>query len=141
MAFLALGVSLRVREKAGQLILVVDDVEEVRDCIERLLKTDGYRVETVKSEEHAVESARRRPPQLALMNLDGPADEVVGAARRLRERAPLDPAIPIVVFCCDSVAEGAEVDFGDNVYVTRPDNFNQLRVFMRRLLQGAPTQS
>ena len=121
--------------------MVVDDVEEVRDGIEKLLEADGYRVAPVRSEETAVQCAQREPPQLVLVNLDGSADDVIAAARRIRERAQLDSRIPIVLFCIDVVAEGAEVDFGGNIYVTRPDNFNQLRTFIRRLLQAARMQA
>ena len=36
------------------LILVVEDVDEISDGIERLLKTDGYRVALARDELHAI---------------------------------------------------------------------------------------
>ena len=124
----------------GPVILLVDDVEEALDGFEKLLRVEGYEVEPARSEERAVECARRRPPQLILLNLDGSAAKVIAAARRIRALAQLDHSVPMVLFCFDAVAEGAEVDFGNNVYVTRPDNFDQLRAFIRRLLHDAPTE-
>jgi DNA-binding response OmpR family regulator len=122
-------------------ILLVDDVEEVRDGIEQMLQADGYRVDPARSEERAVESAQRDPPKLILVNLAGPPHAVIASARRIRERGQLDHSVPIVLFCIEAVAEGAEVDFGDNVYVIRPDNFNQLREFLSSLLQAEPAQT
>jgi hypothetical protein len=46
--------------------------------------------------------------------------------------------VPVVVFCIDEIAEGDEVAIGENVHVTRPDNFDQLRSLLARLLQRIP---
>ena len=120
-------------------ILVADDVEEIRDGIERLLTDDGYLVHTARSESEAVEKARRRRPALILLSFGGPAPDVIAAASRIRERAGLRDNVPVVVFCVPTLTEGAEIGLGRNVYVTRPDNFNQLRAFMGRLLGGSLT--
>jgi len=41
-----------------------------------------------------------------------------------------------VVFCIDTVDEGDEIEIAKNVFATRPDNFNQLRALLRRLLSA-----
>lgn len=115
-------------------ILVVEDTEETRDGIEELLKVEGYSVDPARGEEEALEKARRRDPQLILVSLGGPHPAVIATARRIRERAGLSHDTPIVVFCVESLDEGAEVEIGENVYLTRPDNFDQLRGLVRRLL-------
>ena len=42
--------------------VVVEDVEETRDGIEKLLKADGYRVNPARDEDDAIERAKREPP-------------------------------------------------------------------------------
>ncbi len=116
------------------LILVVEDVEEIRDGIEQLLTADGYRIDPARNEEEAVGRATRTPPHLLLVSLGGPASEMIATAVRIRSRAQLRHEIPVVLFCIDAVAEGAEVEIAGNMYLTRPDNFNQLRALLRRLL-------
>jgi two-component system alkaline phosphatase synthesis response regulator PhoP len=116
------------------LILVAEDVEETRDGIEELLQTHGYRVDSARDEKDAVLRAKREAPDLILVSLRGTPVDVIAAARRIRQSAELSDEIPIVIFCVEAVAEGAEVEIGENVYVTRPDNFDQLRGFLRRLL-------
>jgi CheY-like chemotaxis protein len=120
----------------GPIILLVHDVEETRDGIEKLLKVDGYRVDSARYEDEAVATALRRGPKLIMVNLGGLPADVIAAARRIRKNAQLSKDVPVVVFCIASVNEGEEVDLGRNIYATRPDNFNQLRSFLRRLLEG-----
>ena len=122
----------------SSIILVVEDVEETRDGIERLLKTDGYRVTLARDEKDAIESAQQQPPNLILVSVAGLPQEVVIAARHIRELAGLEDNVPVVVFCIAEIDEGAEVAIGRNVYITRPDNFNQLRTLLTRLLNQIP---
>jgi DNA-binding response OmpR family regulator len=120
---------------AGRSILVIADVEEMRDGIEQLLRVNGFHVEAVRNERAAVESALRRHPDLILISVGRPLNDVVATARQVREGAALAEAVPVVLFSIAEIAEGEEVAIGQNIYLTRPDNFNQLRAFLARLLQ------
>lgn len=118
----------------GLIILVVVDVEETRDGIELLLKVNGFHVEAVRNEQAAVESALRKRPDLILMSLGLTPSDLLSAARQVRERVGLGEEVPVVLFSIAELEEGEEVAVGRNVYLTRPDNFNQLRSLLARLL-------
>jgi len=120
------------------IILVVEDVQETRDGIERLLTADGYRIALARDEQDGIESARRQRPDLILVSLAGIPREVILSARRIRESAAIGEDVPVVVFCIDEIDQGDEVAIGENVHVTRPDNFNQLRSLLARLLDRVP---
>lgn len=120
------------------IILVVEDVRETREGIERLLLVDGYRIALARDEQDGIENARRQRPDLILVSLAGLPREVIGSARRIREQAAIGEDVPVVVFCIDEIAQGDEVAIGENVHVTRPDNFDQLRSLLARLLQRIP---
>ena len=122
-------------------ILVVEDIEEARDGIVKLLKVDGYHVKAARDEYDAVESALRNQPDLILVSLGGLPRDVFKTARHIRERAELGENVPVVIFCMEEIREGAEVAIGQNVYVTRPDNFNQLRNLIARVLRKAHSYS
>ncbi|HLA12060.1 MAG TPA: response regulator [Pyrinomonadaceae bacterium] len=122
----------------GPVVLVVEDVAETREGIEILLKADGYRVSLARDERDAIESAQRKRPDLILVSLAGVPREVIVTARRIRERGEVGENVPVVVFCIDEIPEGDEVAVGQNVHVIRPDNFNQLRSLMTRLLRKIP---
>jgi len=122
-------------KEVSWLILVVEDIEETRDGIEKLLKSDGYRVEPARTVEEAILKAQRAPPDLLLVSLAGPTTRLIHAAHQIRQGADLlEEQVPIVIFGSDEVAQGEEVAMEGNVYLTRPDNFNQLRALLRRLL-------
>jgi two-component system, OmpR family, response regulator MprA len=130
--------SMNNESDTSSIILVVEDVNETRDGIEKLLKADGYRVTLARDEKDAIESAQREPPNLILVSVAGLPHEVVTTARQIRELAALGENVPVVVFCIAEIDEGDEVAIGKNVYVTRPDNFNQLRTLLARLLNEIP---
>lgn len=115
------------------IILVVDNLEESRNSIRQLLLADGYTIETARSESDAIALAARRSPQLILINLGSPPHEAVAIGRRIRKNG-VDSIVPIVLFCVEWLADGENLDVGDNVYVAHPDNFNQLREFLHILL-------
>jgi CheY-like chemotaxis protein len=120
------------------IILVVEDVQETREGIEKLLLVDGYRIALARDEQDGIESARQQRPDLILVSLAGLPREVILSARRIRESAAIGEDVPVVVFCVDEIAQGDEIAIGENVHVTRPDNFNQLRDLLARLLQRIP---
>jgi CheY-like chemotaxis protein len=126
------------KNNTNLIILVVEDVQETREGIERLLMADGYRIALARDEQDGIESARRQRPDLILVSLAGLPREVIGSARRIRQKAGIVEDVPVVVFCIDEIAQGDEVAIGENVHVTRPDNFDQLRSLLARLLQRIP---
>ncbi|MDQ5844359.1 MAG: response regulator [Acidobacteriota bacterium] len=127
-----------IEDNTPSRILVVEDVAETRDGIEKLLQADGHRVSVARDERDAVESAQRQRPDLILVSLAGLPREVIVTARRIRDTANVGEDVPVVVFCIEEIDEGEEVALGHNVHVTRPDNFNQLRGLLIRLLQETP---
>jgi CheY-like chemotaxis protein len=127
-----------IRKETRPGILVVEDVHETRDGIEKLLIADGYRVAVARDETDAVESAQGKPPDLILVSLAGLPIEVIESVRRIRQDAGITNDIPVVVFCIGELDEGDEIAIGENVHLTRPDNFNQLRALLSRLLDEVP---
>jgi DNA-binding response OmpR family regulator len=117
----------------ADLILVVEDVRETSDGIERLLKADGYRVALARDELDAIENAKLRRPDLILMSWTGLSGEVLATVCRIRERAAVGDRIPLV-FWVEDIDEGEEVAVGGNVHLMRPDSFNQVRGLLARLL-------
>lgn len=117
-----------------RLILVVEDVAETRAGIDALLSADGYRLALAGSEREAINLARLERPDLILVSGSTLPNNDRVKARRIRKEAGVDDEIPVVVFCAQDINEGEEVAIDGNVYLTSPENFNQLRDLMARLL-------
>jgi DNA-binding response OmpR family regulator len=122
-------------QEQRSVILVVEDVEETRYGIERLLTASSYQVNTAKDEQEAVQKAGLHCPDLILISLGLDVDQVLPVVTRIREHAGLGEEVLFVVLCFQGIEEGAELAAGFNVYMTRPDNFDQLRAFLSRLLR------
>ena len=116
------------------IVLVANDVEETRDGIELLLASDGYRVDPARNETEAIDKASRQRPDLILVSLAGHPVEVMASAARIRQRAAVGDDVPVVIFGLPVIEEGEELAIGRNVWVTSPDNFDQLRNLIERLL-------
>ena len=129
-------VDFRKVEKS-RLILVVEDVYETRAGIDTLLKATGYRVALASTEQEAVNTTRPERPDLILVSGAGLPNNVLAKVGRLRTEAAVGDEVPVVVFCAQGVTEGEEVAIGGNVYLTNPDNFNQLRNLLAQLLLDA----
>ena len=126
------------KENKARLILLLENEQETRDGIEKLLRAEGYRVDAARDEDEAVARATRTSPDLILVSLGGSPGDAIAEASSIRRRAEVDQSIPVVIFSVQTVAEGAEEKIEGNVYLTRPDNFDQLRVLFRRLLSQPP---
>lgn len=129
-------VDFRKVEKS-RLILVVEDVYETRAGIDTLLKATGYRVVLAGAEQEVLSRTRPERPNLILVSGAGLPNNVLVTVGRLRKVAAVGDEVPVVVFCAQDIPEGEEVAIGGNVYLTNPDNFNQLRSLLARLLPEA----
>jgi CheY-like chemotaxis protein len=119
---------------ATPLILILEEVEEIRDGIESLLAVTGYRVEPARAEPDAILKAKQQSPDLILISPGDSSADLLRKAYRIRQQANLPKTVPVVNFCCEEVAEGEEVNLGNNVYLAHLANFDQLRAFLRQLL-------
>jgi len=129
-------VNFRKVEKS-RLILVVEDVYETRAGIDTLLKANGYRVAFARAEGEPINSTRPERPDLILVSGTGLPNKVFGNVGRMRKEAAVGDEVPVVIFCAQDIPEGEEVAIGRNVHLTNPDNFNQLRSLVARLLLDA----
>ena len=120
-------------------ILVIDESEEVRMGIERLLRPGGYRVVCAKDAAGAARAAEEMNPDLVLLSAGTDKEDPATRANRIRKQASVGHGVPVVVFSVGSLQEGAEVEIEPHLYLTQPDNFDQLRRLFSRLLEWPDT--
>jgi CheY-like chemotaxis protein len=128
-----------LQHRQREIILVLEDIEETAYLIEKMLKGNGYCVTLARNEEDAIQRARSQSPNLILISLGLGPEGLLAVAHRIRRQASLSRDVAIVIFCVPTIPEGAEMEVDKNVYVTRPDNFNQLRELLHRLLYRVPS--
>lgn len=117
-------------------ILVVDDFDDGRLVLRRMLESHGFNVSEAANGEEAVESVRRHCPDLILMDLNMPRMDGLMAARKIRECKELCAGVPMVaVTAYDTygMKEAAE-EAGCDAYVAKPVDQAEFDRTLRRLL-------
>jgi CheY-like chemotaxis protein len=119
----------------AETILLVEDTEDNRQMMKKLLELSGYRVVEAINGEEAVNAATEVRPSIILMDLSLPVIDGLAATRRIRSFPGLD-AVPIVaVSAHDSADFHAEaLAAGCNAYITKPIDYIELEEIVGRLL-------
>jgi two-component system, cell cycle response regulator DivK len=116
-------------------VLLVDDFEDSRTGLRKLLEIEGYEVIEAADGEQAIEAAFDSRPDIILMDLSLPVIDGVSATKRIKEDAAMG-AVPIVALSAHDldeiqrmVATAGCVDF-----VTKPVDFSALLLVMAKYL-------
>lgn len=118
-------------------ILVVDDFEDSRFSLSRLLEMSGYEVVEAASGLEAVEAARTHVPDLILMDLSLPEIDGIEATRRIRAIEGLPPMKIVAASAHDGAAfVSRATEAGCDHYITKPIDFDRLEVLLATLLAG-----
>jgi len=124
------------REK--KLFLLVEDFEDSRFMMRRLLELAGYNVVEASDGEQAVALAMQEKPALILMDLSLPKLDGLAATRQIRKCKDLGNTPIVAISAHDSPETRTEaLDAGCNEYVTKPIDFDQLGALVKRFLPGA----
>ena len=121
--------------RAEKTVLVVEDFEDNRFMMRKLLEMSGYSVVEAENGQQAVEVAKRVQPDLILMDLSLPLLDGLAATRRIRQQAPLRK-VPIIAVSAHDTADfhADALAAGCNEYVTKPIDFEDLEALLNRLL-------
>lgn len=122
--------------KKHRTVLVVDDVPDVTEMIELLLKHAGYSVATAESAQAALQLARRNHYDLVISDIGMPEMNGYELATALRKLAEYNrtPLIAVTGYS-EYDDRGRAVKAGFNVHLTKPIEPTQLLTLMRELLQ------
>lgn len=116
-------------------VLLVEDTEDNRFMMRRLLEMSGYRVVEATNGEEAVRLAGSEQPDLILMDLSLPVIDGLAATRAIRKLDGVGK-VPIVAVSAHDTSDFQAEAFaaGCDSYITKPIDFSQLEVLIARLL-------
>ena len=122
-------------KRGKKFFLVVEDFEDSRFMMRRLLEMAGYNVLEASDGEQAVKIAVEARPVLILMDLSLPKLDGLSATRQIRQKKGLK-AVPIVaVSAHDSPQSRTEaLEAGCDEYVTKPIDFDHLNALLQRFV-------
>ena len=118
-------------------VLLVEDTEDNRQMMRRLLEMSGYRVVEAINGKEAVEVAPQVRPQIILMDLSLPFIDGLAATRQIRSLPGLSK-VPIVAVSAHDTADfhREALEAGCDAYVTKPIDYPELEEIVNRLLAG-----
>ena len=117
-------------------VLLVEDTEDNRQMMRRLLEMSGYRVVEAINGVEAVKLASEEKPRIILMDLSLPLIDGLTATRRIRSLPGLSK-VPIVAVSAHDTADfhSEALAAGCNAYVTKPIDYPELEEVVNRLLE------
>jgi len=121
------------REK--KLFLLVEDFEDSRFMMRRLLEMAGYTVIEASDGEQAVTLAIREQPALILMDLSLPKLDGLAATRLIRQHKDVGNTPIVAISAHDSPESRTEaLAAGCDEYVTKPIDFDQLGELLKSFI-------
>ena len=122
-------------KRANKLFLVVEDFEDSRFMMRRLLEMAGYDVLEASDGEQAVTMAVEAKPVLILMDLSLPKLDGLAATRKIRQKKGLKRVPIVAVSAHDSPESRTEaLEAGCDEYVTKPIDFDNLHAILQRFM-------
>ena len=118
-------------EVARPTVLVVDDDEEARVALARILATDGFEAITAVDGEAAIGRVASDPPAVVLLDRIIPGLDGIETLRRLKAIAPEVPVIIVTGYGDTSSAVHA-MKLGADDYLTKPLQIDQILIAVRR---------
>ena len=116
-------------------VLLVEDTEDNRVMMRRLLEMSGYSVTEAVNGVEAVRQAELEEPEIILMDLSLPIVDGLAATRKIRQLPGLKGIPIIAVSAHDTMDFHAEaLAAGCDAYITKPIDYGELEGLIESLL-------
>jgi two-component system alkaline phosphatase synthesis response regulator PhoP len=126
-------------------ILLVDDEPDILEIVGYNLRNEGYQVYTAENGEEAVKKAKKKKPDLIILDVMMPVMDGIEACERIRKLPELDGAI--ITFLTargEDYSMIAGFDAGADDYITKPIKprvlVSKVKSLLRRFENTSPAQ-
>jgi two-component system cell cycle response regulator DivK len=128
-----------IQKGSSQKILVVEDNQDNRELVVKVLKINGYHVIEAVDGQEAIEKTRAENPDLILMDLFIPKIDGYEVTRRLKRDIDLK-SIPIIALTAHAMKGDMEVALaaGCDGYIPKPIDVRELPKQIEHFLKGNP---
>ncbi len=108
-------------------VLLVEDTEDNRMMMRRLLELSGFEVSEAINGVEAVRAAENETPNVILMDLSLPVVDGLSATRRIRQLPDL-ARVPIIAVSAHDTADfhAEALAAGCDAYITKPIDYSEL---------------
>lgn len=116
-------------------ILVVDDEENAREGLSKILSKEGYVVETATNGKEAVDTIKRKIFDLVITDMRMP---LMDGFEVLREIKKMDEGIGVIMITAYGEVESylEAMNMGAFEYINKPVRVNELKRVITKVLEG-----
>ena len=116
-------------------ILVVDDEENAREGLSKILTKEGYSVETAANGKEAIDSIKRTSYDLVITDMRMP---LMDGFEVLRELKKLDEGIGVIMITAYGEIESylEAMNMGAYEYINKPVRVNELKRVITKILDA-----
>lgn len=129
-------------KKSDITILVVDDDPDILEILSYNLNAEGYKVVTAENGVEGVKKAKKKKPQLVILDVMMPEMDGIEACEQIRETKGLENTI--ITFLTargEDYSQVAGFDAGADDYITKPVKpkvlMSKVKALLRRFKSGA----
>ncbi|MCF8053226.1 MAG: response regulator [Desulfobacterales bacterium] len=118
-------------------VLVVDDLEEARHLLKKILEKNGFSVTTAANGKEALEAVRRSPPDLIVSDILMPEMDGYQFCQKVRQQEGLDH-IPFVFYTAtytDQRDKELAMQMGADGFIVKPEPIASLVAKIRRIAE------
>lgn len=121
-------------------VLVVEDEDNTRQALTKLLTREGYFVEGVANGYEALCYLRRQPVNLIVTDIKMPRMDGITFLRELNKNFPKSNVIMITAYGgVDSYLEA--MNLGAFEYINKPVQIDELKIIMEKILSAEDTET
>ncbi len=116
-------------------ILVVDDEENAREGLSKILSKEGYRVETAANGKEAIDTLKRQRYELVITDMRMP---LMDGFEVLREIKKMDENIGVIMITAYGEVESylEAMNMGAFEYINKPVRVNELKRVISKVLEA-----
>ncbi|MEW6067985.1 MAG: response regulator [Nitrospirota bacterium] len=126
-----------IKIQASKKVLVVDDNQDSRELVVKILKNKGYLMVEAVDGEDALEKVAKEKPDIILMDLSIPKIDGYEATKRLKEQDEFRH-IPVVALTAHAMKGDREkvIEMGFEGYISKPIDIHELPNQIKAYLKG-----
>jgi len=128
-----------IQKGSSQKILIVEDNQDNRELVAKVLKLTGYHVIEAVDGQEAIEKARAENPDLILMDLFIPKIDGYEVTKRLKDDKDLKH-IPVIALTAQAMKGDMEIALaaGCDGYMPKPIDVRELPKQIKHFLKSNP---
>ncbi len=118
-------------------VLIIEDEEDIRNLVSRILGLEGYRVLAAKSGESGLQITRGNEISLLILDLKLPGMDGWAVIKEMRGDASLS-GVPIILFTAavNALERAKAQKLANTYYLPKPVNVVTMKTLVKRILNS-----